>query len=505
MRSHVRSPTATASRCPRRRSRRRSSSRGSWPSCFQRRLLDKFIVWLKVTHLQVFGRCVGQIMAAAQPVRAIGKMPAVAMPARMPATTRPVAAVSTAARPTVATAGMAPTRTTVAVAATSARLPDAPDATPMGVSRPVAVPVARPAAQAQPQLPPSQAPPAATAAKVPVSSSPSMTQASAPPLHHYERAERAVEAPAPPRAQAESVEAHARAVGNPSFERPPHETSHEPPPADGGKWMPQWASSADKRRADAAVRSSRDSALGEAIDIKGELERVQQSYTEVTRERDLLKSHVRSMEKLVQQQLAGKTPGRPPPRPTSAPPTARSSDKETARRRLTKEAEQDMMRRLNGRAWRPDRNKPGSGVEQLQRKIMDQEKRLNEKAREEFSEGKKSGEKKSRRELEEACAEMFKRATQRRQRLNEELSKKAEAQLPTHKKSAAKPLQRDMHFQRLAMPNASRRMPRQNYHVRGSSAAEAARQQRPAWFGGTTGKQGTLAGSTDNLRAGAVH
>ena len=30
----MRSPTATASRCPRRRSRRRSSSRGSWPSCF---------------------------------------------------------------------------------------------------------------------------------------------------------------------------------------------------------------------------------------------------------------------------------------------------------------------------------------------------------------------------------------------------------------------------------------------------------------------------------------
>ena len=78
-----------------------------------------------------------------------------------------------------------------------------------------------------------------------------------------------------------------------------------------------------------------------------------------------------------------------------------------------------------------------------------------------------------------------------RKRLAEENIKKAEAQLPSHKKSSASLLERDMHFQRLSMPPSHRRMPRQQYHVRGSAAAEAAKQRdRPAWFGGATGREG---------------
>ena len=200
-----------------------------------------------------------------------------------------------------------------------------------------------------------------------------------------------------------------------------------------------------------------------------------------------------------------------------APPTGRGenpnkrpggSGNVTARARISKADEDEMMKRLMRGAWRPDRNKPGSGVEQLQRKLMDQEKRLLDKTRDEFVEASgKKVEKKSRQEIEDKCAEMFKRATERRKRLAEENIKKAEAQLPSHKKSSASLLERDMHFQRLSMPPSHRRMPRQQYHVRGSAAAEAAKQHdRPAWFGGATGREGLHKVLEKSGRhAGAVH
>ena len=63
---------------------------------------------------------------------------------------------------------------------------------------------------------------------------------------------------------------------------------------------------------------------------------------------------------------------------------------------------------------------------------------------------------------------MFNRAVQHRKRLTEEMEKKQAEQLWTQKKSSASSLQRALHFQRLSMPNAHTRAPRQEYHVRGT-------------------------------------
>ena len=130
--------------------------------------------------------------------------------------------------------------------------------------------------------------------------------------------------------------------------------------------MPPWASNDDHRRAASAVRASRDSAPSDPAELKSELERIRESHDAVTRERDLLQSHVCSMEKMVQAQVAGK-PLRhgSVPRPTSAPPTARGDGgrptigggSQTARTRISKSEEQEMMRRLYGRTWRPNREK----------------------------------------------------------------------------------------------------------------------------------------------------
>ena len=267
--------------------------------------------------------------------------------------------------------------------------------------------------------------------------------------------------------------------------------------------------------------------------MKDELAKIRMSYEEVQRERDMLKSHVKSMEQMVQQQIAGKL--KPPPRPTSAPPRGEggtfSPKKAEAKRKLTKEEDKELMKRLTGKAWAPDRDDPRSGVEQLKRKMEAQIKRDNEKQKEAAGIKKKDKrDLKSRKELEEvreqkstratsnisahpihpqllthllthliccahtqACEEMYKRSTERRKRLLEQMAKKAEENLPTHKKSSQTPMQRAMHFQRLSMPNAhSRVKDKQQYQVKGATLARPATArgrlqtapQKPGWFAG---------------------
>ena len=130
--------------------------------------------------------------------------------------------------------------------------------------------------------------------------------------------------------------------------------------------------------------------------------------------------------------------------------------------------------------------------------------------------GKKREPNKSRQEMEAACADMFKRDTERRKRLDEQMQAKAVAALPTHKKSAATPLQRDMHFARLSMPNPHTRAPKKPFRGRGGDApgsrpgsAASADKPRPAWFAGQSRdavlRKGWQAGSTVYAPASAVH
>jgi hypothetical protein len=111
---------------------------------------------------------------------------------------------------------------------------------------------------------------------------------------------------------------------------------------------------------------------------------------------------------------------------------------------------------------------------------------------------------------------MYKRATERRKRMEEQLDKKAEESLPVYKKSASTPLQRDAHFQRLSMPNPNTRAPKQPFHQqlrtpRGAQeqASTTEDRSRPAWFGGQrrteAERKGWQAGSIVHARSSAVH
>ena len=388
----------------------------------------------------------------------------------------------------------------------------APMARPtMAPTRPTMMPMRPAAAVARPSLPPAQ---------------PTLPPAQPAPYHSQQPIAATVHAPPAPMNPMAPRDSYVASEPPPPEPLPP-----APPPewaegaADGDKWMPPWASSADRRRS-GAVGSSREGALIDPSELKSELDRVRESYGEVMRERDLLKSHVRSMEKMVHEQISGKFSKRKP-RPTSAPPTARSGSpgspdrgNRTDRPRLTKADEQEMLRRLFGKTWRPDRDKPGSGVEQLKRRLEQNEKKMQQEARAKMMEGvkkrrdRKNAEKKTREEIDAACAEMYKRDVARRKRLVEQMAKKAEAQLPEHKKSTATALQRSMHFQRLLMPNEASRAPKQAFKARGSRPAtsEGSRTTpRPAWNKGMpreeTERKGWEPGTRlgPQARTGAVH
>ena len=111
-----------------------------------------------------------------------------------------------------------------------------------------------------------------------------------------------------------------------------------------------------------------------------------------------------------------------------------------------------------------------------------------------------------------ACEEMYERDKARRRKLDEQLAKKAEEQVPVARKTASSALQRDMAFARLAMPNPNSKVNKAKYHVKGSAAAEEQEKRdkaKRAWFAGTSReaalKSGWRAGSTEYMGGTAVH
>lgn len=284
--------------------------------------------------------------------------------------------------------------------------------------------------------------------------------------------------------------------------------------------MPPWA------KGKAPARSSSGGGGGPmATNTRAEVERIRQSYEDVCRERDLLKSHVSSMERLVQQQVREGILGKsalPPKRPSSAPhggrggigsggPSARPGSASgggglprrkdsvlTPRGKLKKEDEDELLRRVYGKCWRPNRDARGSGVEQLKRRLETNEKA----ARNTEMEKAMRGPRRSKDEIERAMEEMFKRDTSRRKKLIDDLKAKQLAQVPVHAKSKAVGMERAVRFTRLAMPNP---------HVRTAKKVPVPPGgiKRTGWFAGD-GKAGTRSWSEGRLGSqfaggGAVH
>lgn len=284
-----------------------------------------------------------------------------------------------------------------------------------------------------------------------------------------------------------------------------------------------------------------------------ELQRVKARLDEVARERDLLRGHVKSMEKLVHEQVGRSYPSAAPAaRPTSAPslrrgsssargnggrsrsPQANESGARSARK-LTPAEEQEMLRRIYGKYWKMDPNSDRAGVEQLKAKLDAQERKQRMKAKEELKEKSAVKSKKmSKEEIERVSAEMFQRAKDARARLDREIAKKQESQLPEKKKSTTSAKDRAMRFQMLSLPvhkvksiegaaakvweargvklSAQKKWVEVTPSVKSSSASSAkGLGPRPAWFAGVSKDKeeerkweaGAKLGRT--ARAGAVH
>ena len=277
-------------------------------------------------------------------------------------------------------------------------------------------------------------------------------------------------------------------------------------------WMPPWA----QGPAPAARRGTRYAPQA-APDLETELERVRSSLDKVARERDLLRGHVKSMEKMVREQVGRSMTSDPaplPPRPTSAPSQRRggaggssSSMHEAGRqpggstgarsaRRITKDGEQEMMRRIYGRCWKMDPNDGRSGVEQLKAKLDKEGARQLKMAKVKMQdESKYKVKKMSRSDIEQASAEMFARARQSREKLDRHIAKRQEEQAPAPKVSKSTALERAMRFQRLSMPvtkvqpaaAAGKWTPRGvTAPALGSSSGTMPGKPKTAWFAGTT-------------------
>jgi hypothetical protein len=331
--------------------------------------------------------------------------------------------------------------------------------------------------------------------------------------------------------------------------------SDQPPPAaapapSGDLWMPPWANGAPPP----ARRGTRYSGAVQP-DVESELERVRAHLEQVARERDLLRGHVKSMEKLVHQQVGRSYPSAAAPRPGSAPharpgsSSARShggrsrspndprSGSQSARRLTPEEKEErahkreQAWKRITKPKWRMDPQKQGSGVEQLKAKLDAEEKKQRLKTKEELQQ-KRFNKKMSKEDIERLSAEMFQRAKDTRAKLDREMAKRQEAQLPPAKKSTSSAKERAMRFQLLSMPahkvnrepeSAAKvweargvKLPKKQPEptpapsLKGGSSARG-EPARPAWFAGTSKTKleerrweaGAILGR--NARAGAVH
>ena len=285
------------------------------------------------------------------------------------------------------------------------------------------------------------------------------------------------------------------------------------------------------------------------------------SLDEVTRDRDLLRGRVKSVEKLVHQQIGRSYPSADMSRPSSAPHTARgsSSDRrrspegqrqggaQTARAlagwkppkmpaTIGEEKEKEMMKRLydNPKVWKAKSGmlrKDGTqikGVEQLKQKLEAEDRRQRmlikenvEKSKEaEMARAHKRPARKkdppTKEDLEKAAEDMFNRAKTARDKLDRMIAQRQEAQVPTHKKSASTGIERMMRFQRLSMP-VTKVQPQVKWTPRGVSASASAGSlgakggAKPAWFAGSARaeeeKKAWTAGETlgVNARRSAVH
>ena len=282
---------------------------------------------------------------------------------------------------------------------------------------------------------------------------------------------------------------------------------------DEAKWMPPNWSGGNRGAPPAGVRSSsRGRRGGEGAfesNLKLELDRVRSALATVQRERDLLQGHVKDMEGIVRNkvraQLSRSTSA--PPRATSAPNSARGSDStqgaaafgsssarsaSAPRKRINKDEEKDMVRRLTSHSWRPNRDARGSGVEQLKKRLEEAEKKEYAKAKP------KCKVYKTRQELDDAAQEMFRRDKDRRRRLAETIEAKLKEQIPPPLKSSTKSqYQRDVRLQMLSTPvRLPPRMPRPSP------------DDRPGWYAGPKARMPALGRKevlADYSYARAVH
>ena len=316
-------------------------------------------------------------------------------------------------------------------------------------ARPVAVASANPIAPADSSLVAASRPAVAVATAKPVVAKPVVAVATARPTTED-----------PPSAAPENAR-------SPVSEPAPAPTDADPP-----KWIPPNWSGPTGGKADGAVSHQ---GRGVAPDrVKAELERVRASFEEISRERDLLRRHVSTMEDLIRERIGKKVPIPPRPdsasaaRSASAPTTPRDRSPGSARKRITKEEEEEMLRRLYGKSWRPDRGRDLSGVEQLKAKLDNMEKKAILAAKP------KCKVYNTKAEMYEAQAAIFERAKQQKKAQEARLQARRESQVPEQKKSTTPAYMRAVRMQQLAIP--TRRPPKM---PKGASHGA-----RPAWFAG---------------------
>ncbi len=159
-------------------------------------------------------------------------------------------------------------------------------------------------------------------------------------------------------------------------------------------------------------------------DLALELSRMRRSLEEVCKERDILKEQVLVMRSRAVSRAQGRAAS--PARPGSAPPTARRPSPQ--RKRLSKEDEQEMLRRLFGKSWRPNSESNLSGVQQLKKRIAGQDRKQRAATKP------KCKVYQTREDMEAAAMQMFKDSVRRKKNFDEMIKTKQQAQVPASPK-----------------------------------------------------------------------
>lgn len=184
---------------------------------------------------------------------------------------------------------------------------------------------------------------------------------------------------------------------------------------------------------------------------------------------------------------------------------------------MSKAERAEVERRLYGKYWKmnPDHPDGLSGVEQLKKRLEEQDRREQEKVQRDLKEKARfKPETKPRAELEKAADDMFKQAMTRAKRFEAAMEAKREKALEVEsrwkKKSSASLTERMMRFQRLSMPvNPVKHKPAGG-SLSARSANSASAPSKRAWMAGTPRDAdakiwtaGRVLGQ--GLPAGAVH